>query len=234
VRPPGPGSQGAAEAAATAAKLTWNDFVLFRAALDSVGASAADQAACVETIRLLLDAGAEVSDTDYKGRNVLFYGDSKEAALMLVAGGADLEQQDLRGWTPLAGAVEDGNIRQAEGLIAAGANVNATSNLGLTVFMHAVSSPERSTEMMRLLVDAGADPYAATEDGFSAFHVALDINGYEANTEESVRSTLEFLLHLGLDINHRTRGGVTPLMRASTPVERRILTELGARRPPAS
>jgi len=126
----------------------------------------------------------------------------------------------------------DGNVERAAGLLAAGANVHSTHDRGYTVFMSAVSSPERSIDMMQLIIGAGGNPHAVTELGWNAFHAAVDVNGYEANTEESVRSTLEFLHRLGVDTNHRNIHNVTPLMHArafGTPTVVQILQELGAR-----
>jgi ankyrin repeat protein len=184
-----------------------------------------------ELIEMLLDAGADARVTEKGGRNALFYAGSADVALLLAGTGLDLEARDEYGWTPLGSAVTDGAVKQAAGLLAAGANVHDTHDRGYTVFMSAVSSPERSIEMMRLIVDAGADPHAVTELGWNAFHAAIDVIGYEASTEESVRGTLEFLRRLGVDINHRDIQGTTPLTRArahGTPAVVRILQDLGA------
>lgn len=84
---------------------------------------------------------------------------------------------------------------------------------------------------MRVLVAAGADPHAVSELGDNAFLAAIDVNGPEANAEESVRATFSHLRELGVDINHRTNSGETPLSRAiysGNGVEVRVLCELGA------
>ena len=86
--------------------------------------------------------------------------------------------------------------------------------------------------MLRLLVDAGADPCAVTDLGWNAFHAAIDVNGAEANAEASLRAILTLLRDLGVDINHTDRHGATPLDRArmfGTQIEVRVLEELGAR-----
>jgi ankyrin repeat protein len=214
---PEAGSPGAAEPAAAPA-LAWYHIPLFEAAL----------AGSTEMTGLLLDAGADVHVTDHAGSNVLFYCGSKDTVLTLAAAGADLEHRNEHEWTPLIAAAQDGDVQRAAGLIAAGANIHATHHSGFTVFMSAVGSMERSTEMMQFLIDAGADPHAVTDSGWNAFHAALDVNGYNANTEESVRSAFAFLHRLDVDINHRDHQGVTPLIRASTPTETRLLREFGA------
>jgi ankyrin repeat protein len=218
--PDPPGIEGGADHAKTAG-LVYYQIPVFLAALE----------AGPEMIRMLLDAGADAHVTDKGGHNALSYAASADMALLLAGAGVDLEAPDEFGWTPLVGAMVDGNVERAAGLLAAGANVRHTHDRGYTVFMSAVSSPERSIEMMRLIIGAGAEPHAVTELGWNAFHAAVDVNGYEANTEESVRGTLEFLHRLGVDINHRDSHGATPLTRArasGTPTVVRILQELGA------
>jgi ankyrin repeat protein len=97
--------------------------------------------------------------------------------------------------------------------------------------MSAVSASERNLEIMKVLVAAGANPHAVSELGWNAFHAAIDVNGAEANTEESIRSTFEYLVTLGADINHKDAQGVSPLERAKergTESEVKILLQLGA------
>ncbi len=86
---------------------------------------------------------------------------------------------------------------------------------------------------MKVLVEAGANPHAVSELGWNAFHAAIDVNGPDANTDESIRSTLEALVKLGVDINHKDNHGVSPLERArryGTKAEIKALLRLGARR----
>ena len=79
--------------------------------------------------------------------------------------------------------------------------------------MSAVGASERNLEVINTLLQAGTDPHAVTELGWNAFHAAVDVNG-EANSEESVRSTLGRLKEIGVDINHKNAQGLTPLERA--------------------
>ncbi len=214
--PPGTGDPG------TAAGPRWFQIPVFAAA----GRGDA------EMTRLLLDAGADPAATDHRGRTALFAARGQAAVLLLVAAGADLTARDEQYWAPLDDAVADGDIERAAGLLAAGADVNASHEGGYPAVLHAVSSHSRSLPMMRLLIEAGADPHAVTALGWNAFHAAVDVNGSAANSEESVRDTLGFLRHRGVDINHRDRDGSTPLQRAQaygTPTEVRVLREMGAR-----
>ena len=84
---------------------------------------------------------------------------------------------------------------------------------------------------MKLLIEGGADPQAVTDLGWNAFHAAIDVNGPDANSEESVQATLDFLMDLGVDINHRDNTGESPLWRAlhfGTEIEVEALRKRGA------
>lgn len=87
----------------------------------------------------------------------------------------------------------------------------------------------RSVPMMRMLLDAGANPRAVTELGCTAFHAAIDVSG-EANDEASVRSTLRLLKELGLDLEQADHQGQTPFMKASTRDGARAQSTAGAGR----
>lgn len=185
-----------------------------------------------EMVRALLRAGANPSVTDDQQRTALFYARDVDTVRTLLEAGLELTHQDVYGWTPLTDSVVEGELERAKALLAVGADVNATHDRGFTVFMCAVSSMERSPEMMQLLLDAGADPHAISELGWNAFHAAIDVNGADANSEASVRSTMGFLAKLGVDINHRDHHGITPLARArfsGTEIVVRVLLELGAK-----
>ena len=83
-------------------------------------------------------------------------------------------------------------------------------------FMAASGSSERSVEMLKTLVNAGADPLAVSELGYNALHAAGGVNGEQANSEANVRAIFRYLVSLGIDMNQRTRRGQTPLELART------------------
>ncbi|MDH5669715.1 MAG: ankyrin repeat domain-containing protein [Nitrospira sp.] len=185
----------------------------------------------VEIVNLLLAAGADIDATEKGRETALFIVRSPEVARVLVRAGLDVEGKDCHEWSPLVNAVNDGSLEAVQALISVGADVNATHDRGFTVFMSAVGSAERNVEIMKALIEAGANAHAISELGWNAFHAAIDVNGGEANMEESIRSTLQFLLQLGVDINHKDAQGVSPLERArryGTDVEVKVLLELGA------
>jgi uncharacterized protein len=185
----------------------------------------------IEIVTLLIAAGADAQAVDNGGRTALFSARSSEIARVLIDVGPDVEAQDCLGWAPLVAAIKDGSLEGVKALLSVGANVNATHDRGFTVFMSAVSSSQRSLEIMKVLVEAGANPQAVSELGWNAFHAAIDVNGPDANTEESIGSTFELLVQLGVDINHKDAQGVSPLERAKRSygdTEVKVLLQLGA------
>ena len=185
----------------------------------------------IEMVRLLLTAGADAQALDNGRRTALFGVRSSEVARVLVDAGLDIEVQDCLGWSPLVAAIMDGSLDGVKALLSVGANVNATHDRGFTVFMSAVSSSERSLEIINVLVEAGANALAVSDLSWNAFHAAIDVNGPDANSEESVRSTFERLIQLGVDINQKDAQGVSPLERAKRyggDTEVKVLLQLGA------
>jgi ankyrin repeat protein len=185
----------------------------------------------IEIVSLLLAVGADSHALERGGRTALFYARSPEVARKLIYAGLDIEARDRLDWTPLVAAIHDGSLEGVRAFISVGANVNATHDRGFTVFMSAAGSSERTPEIMKALVEAGADPRAVSELGWNAFHAAVDVNGPDANSEESIRSTFEMLLQLGVDINHKDVQGLSPLARAKefgVKAEIKVLRELGA------
>ena len=80
--------------------------------------------------------------------------------------GADLEQRDERGWTPLMHAALHGHADIADALIIAGADVNARATDGSTALM--ASAVMGHEAIARSLVQAGADPSLRNGSGADA------------------------------------------------------------------
>jgi hypothetical protein len=88
---------------------------------------------------------------------------------------------------------------------------------GATAFIRAAQSSD--VELMKLLLERGADPKKVTDHGDNAITVAAGIGWVEGVTyERSAAENLEavkMLLDLGLDPNSANRDGRTPLMGAA-------------------
>jgi len=86
----------------------------------------------------------------------------------LISGGADVNADNGDGWTPLLYGAMNGHGKVAKALLAAGADVHATSLYGKTALMLA-----KNADVAKVLLDAGAKPDVQNTDGWSALHFAV-------------------------------------------------------------
>ena len=108
--------------------------------------------------------------------------------------------------TPLHAAVAYNDLAVVTEELERGINVNVTDEGGYTPLMVAVASPEPGVEMLRLLLENGADINAATgEGGDTALSLAI-MHG----TVEKV----DALLEAGADVNYWREGGYDALIDA--------------------
>jgi ankyrin repeat protein len=144
----------------------------------------------VDIFHDLVDAGADVTLTTESGWTVLH--DAAFGRLPLdvledlVARGVDPAAIDDSGVTPLHCALQSDRsdlVLVVEFLIAHGTPVNQVKTHGTTALHQAA---ERPAEVVRMLLEAGADPHAVDDYGWSALHHAA-----RYGSAESVRLFLE-------------------------------------------
>ena len=149
-----------------------------------------------------------------------------------IAALSDVDLHDRRnGYTPLMMASLMGHRAAISALLARGADANARDNEESTALMF-VSDPE----IAAVLLDHGADPTLASNDGVTALHVVAAKKGmepivqriltlganpnaqdHEGDTPLHVAGTrriAEILIAAGADPNWRNKEGFTPLMAA--------------------
>ena len=121
----------------------------------------------------------------------------------LLAGGADVEERDANGHTPLhAATLSEGDGHNGmKQLLAAGADPNARDPAGHTPLHLAAARFERTKDVRRLL-RGGANPNARANDGSTPLHYAAGHGEFF-----SVRE----LLKAGANPNARDNAGDTPL-----------------------
>ena len=163
----------------------------------------------VEIADLLIRARANVNAANEYGATALSVACATgNVALieLLLDAHADPNAPLLSGETPLMTAVDKGDIRTASVLLAHGADVNAKETKGgQTALMWAAAN--RSPELVKLLVDHGADARARSAGGFTPLLFAA-----QQGLVESGRA----LLPAGADVNERsTRDRMTALMVAA-------------------
>lgn len=174
----------------------------------------------IETVKLLLAAGAIVDAKTNAGETALFLaakeGQAAVLELLLAAGANAINDttDEYINMTPLAAAAFNNQLKAAQILLANGANVDAAKKNGETILIGLIDNnfakkiPESSyLNMMELLLAAGANVNAMTNDGETALMKAIKRNQQEA---------AKVLLSHGADVNITTRKGATALSIAQS------------------
>ena len=122
--------------------------------------------ASLESTKLLLAKGADANSKSDTGGTALMAAafESPRTAALLIASGADVKAKTKRGVTALANAANGGNLETVKLLLEKDAPVNAADYRGYTPLMQAAYRDDASPEMIRLLLDKGADINATGED----------------------------------------------------------------------
>jgi uncharacterized protein len=208
-----------------------------------------------ETVKLLVAAGADVNARESRqGQTALMWAAAQKHAGVVKAlldGGADVHAKSAGGFSPLLFAVRAGDIESSRVLLAAGADVNAAvsgdDNPGVTTRYQnigAIDSAKSATAGMTpllmasanghealsiFLLENGAKPNAATPDGFTALHYAIQkgashiaavqLDSIDARGHmfrPNMMKLVEALLERGADPNARLVKAVR-LPRSNTP-----------------
>jgi ankyrin repeat protein len=127
----------------------------------------------------------------------------------LLRDGADTEERDRYGWTPLMTAVSKDNVESARLLLDNGANLQATSNDGMSALHHAAMYGK--LEAVRLLVGLGADVNTYdTYGGSTPLHLAA------AHADRNIVIEIcGVLMAAGAKVSARTKWNTTPLWSAA-------------------
>jgi ankyrin repeat protein len=203
---------------------------------DDLPISTAIQVENIHVVEMLLASGADVNVywQGEKFSNVLLsalYGNydvSLEMFFALIAAGIDVHEQESGGFTTLMGAAKIGNPEMVQFLLAEGVDVNARSDQKETALHYAVGrlrdykinessyygDPEKILEIVRLLLEAGADPNATMANGYLFFTglSAWAIKGQLTPLMISIGYIPELLIAYGADVNAQNEYGLTALM----------------------
>src|SRR5262245_2636974 len=157
-------------------------------------------------VQRLLERGADASAIDADGTPAIMaatlFGDAKLVELLL-SHGADVNRADKSGSTALMWAVPD--VEKVRVLLARGASVNAKSETERTAFLVAASYP-RTVELLKVLLDKGADMRAQDRAGATALSLAV---------RSADVSVVRFVVDRGLDVTAlRPAAGRLGLARA--------------------
>jgi trehalose utilization protein len=129
--------------------------------------------------------------------------------------GADVNEKNTQGWTPLHFAAVRGQTECARVLIENGAEVNPLTGTEKTPLHFAA---ERNfLELAQLLVENGAEIGARDDEGWSPLHYAAQKDCVELAA---------YLIAQGAEVNMPSKGGGTPLHEASASASPDMITLL--------
>jgi uncharacterized protein len=117
----------------------------------------------------------------------------------LLQAGANVNQRDEFGNTPLMIAADRSNLAIVELLLAAGADVRATNESGFTALMNAAD--HGNITIVKTLIKAGSDVRARSKAGFSALYMALRHVCENDRSCDTIKKLVTVLVDSGADVN---------------------------------
>jgi Ankyrin repeats (3 copies) len=162
----------------------------------------------VEDLHDVLARGGNPDIADDHGQTALMHAAfppfNEESFRTLAAAGANVDARRYDGCTGLHLACAGGESHAAREWVRAGADIHARIPEGATPLMLAASW----SEIVKLLLSAGADPNAVDQDGHSALVYAILKQSW-LDSERQLDSIRE-LIAAGTDLDQRDRQGITP------------------------
>ncbi len=195
----------------------------------------ATYAGTLDTMRALIEAGADVRARNDRRATALHWAATDAAKLrLLLSHGADINASTVEGRTVLhTAALQPAGEALVRSLVEADADVNAKTITGQTPLFMAVGA---NLESARLLIDKGADPNARSGTGTTPLMVAgvpgavallvsrgadVDVKGKKSETAIANAAAVgdldgvKVLLQKGVAVNVPDYRGYTPLMLAA-------------------
>jgi uncharacterized protein len=140
----------------------------------------------LDVARMLMEAGADVNAKDETQQSAYLIstsevGDDPPLLALTLRNGANVHSLDSYNGTGLIRAAERGHVRIVERLLRTDIEVNHVNNLGWTALLEAIilgDGGRSHTEVVRLLVEAGADVNLADGESVTPLEHARR-RGYE-------------------------------------------------------
>ena len=194
----------------------------------------------IETINILLSAGADPNIADSRGEtcihHVAFANNSKEAVQAIINHGAYINATNKENITAIMIACQMGYTDTMNVLLSAGADLNIADNTGATWICHAAIGGNKET--LQAVINLGADVNTTNNNSKTVLmiacqkghidamnvllHAGADINSADNTGATWIHSavigdskeTLQAIINLGADVDTTNKHGVTALMIA--------------------
>lgn len=123
-----------------------------------------------------------LDDVDYSGETLLWKAVQRKAidiVNIFLDAGANVNIPDNDGWTPLHIAVQNQDRNIVEILLRYNPEINAQNKYGNNPLWVAVFYAKGQRDIIKLLLEAGADPYLENHAGINALRLAQTIANYD-------------------------------------------------------
>ena len=161
-----------------------------------------------ELLQAVIDYGADVNATNKKNVTALMIASRRgniDAVNELLNAGADPTIKDGLGATWIHHAVGEGCSKEfLQAIIDHGADVNAANKKNITALMLACKKGNEGS--INILLNAGADPNIADNDGYTCLHYAAD--------RDCSKEAFQAIITHGPDVNERNKNNTAALMTA--------------------
>jgi ankyrin repeat protein len=154
----------------------------------------------VESLKLLIEHGANINQNDEEGNTALMWATSEEVWQFLIKQGADINKQNNDGLTPLDLALRMGSYKACKYLIKKGVDTNKENDREETPLQLAAQNNYYKT--CKDLIEKGADVNKKNKYGETALHLAVSRSHYRIFT---------YLVDHNADVNLQNNQGETPL-----------------------
>ena len=137
-----------------------------------------------DMVKLLLSNKAAVNFTNSAGETPLFLAvkdNRAEVVPLLLSNQAEVNARDKSGYTPLHRAVLDNHPNLVKLLLSNKADVNASTDIGITPLLFAAARYDIDINLVKSLLENGADPQAHIKEGGFSVHPDPDIPNIPRN-----------------------------------------------------
>lgn len=165
----------------------------------------------IEVVQYLIQKGANVKILDKKRIGILHYTGNPGIIKLLVEAGADINNRNPEGKTPLFNVLMNATTNTTKYLIEKGADVNAKDNIGMTPLHQA--AVYFYLEQAKVLIENGADVNSLSNTKLTPLMVLI-INSLGLNPDNGI-AVVKLLIEKGADVNIAQQDGLTALHYAS-------------------